>query len=259
MCNRKRLAAFCTGRGSIRCLVSFRLKYGLCLEFALTEKKRVIQGTPMSKLRSQIAPAPKTVGLPLQKTFRLSLIVVLIASFHLLVAIALVLNWLNHVAPLAGGETIHQQFAYEAATPGISLYGPLSTVTLPLWYTPLQFQVAGYLSRPFGYDLRVMRATVAFFGLGTAFLVALLTRRATGDWRASLAAAGIFLAIPLQAPWYVVLEPNAGHAFFLMLSVWLLARDESLSWRTVCLSSVTLFLCCWTKHTGLPYMLAGCG
>lgn len=185
------------------------------------------------------------------------MLVVVLCAIHLALMLALTANWLTRDAALAGGETMHQQFAYQAAEPGLPLYGSLDLHTSPLWYTPLQFQIAGYLSRPFGYDLRVMRATVAAFGIGSFVLVALLARRFTGDWRAGLVAAGLLAGLPLTVPWFVVMEPNAGHVFFLLLAVWLLVRDEALSWRTVVLSSVSLFLCCWTKHTGLAYMLAG--
>lgn len=183
---------------------------------------------------------------------------VVLCVVHLVVALLLILNWLTHDAPLAGGETVHQQFAYQAAEPGFSTYGQLSPKQIPLWYPPLQFELAGWLSRPVGYDLRVMRASVAVFGVGSFFLVALLTRRLTGDWGAGLAAAGIFAGLPLTTPWYVVLEPNAGHVFFLLLALWLLMRDDALGWRTVVMAGASLFLCCWTKHTGLAYMVAGC-
>lgn len=209
------------------------------------------QATGKSSVEPSAAPA--------REGRRIGLVAVLICAVHLVIALALITNWLSHRAVLAGGETMHAQFAWQAAEPGIPLYGDLTLQTSPLWYTPLQFQIAGYLSRPFHYDIRVMRATIAFFGIGSFVLIGLMTRRLTGDWRAGLCAAGVFAGLPLTIPWYVILEPNAGHVFFVLLAVYLLMRDELLSWKTVILAATSLFLCCWAKHTGLGYMLAGCG
>ena len=179
----------------------------------------------------------------------------LLALIHLLLAGSVAINRMTSPVILDSAEAIHTQFAYQAGE-GARLYGPLDIHVQELWYNPLSFQIAGYFSRLFNYDIRAIRFTMFLFGFGSICLVAMLTRQRTGSVVLASTAAAWASAID-AGPWIVEVGPNTGHIFFAMLAVYLLARDKSLRWTTVVLASTCLFASFWCKQTGLAYIVAG--
>lgn len=179
----------------------------------------------------------------------------LFALFYIFLAGSVAINRMTFPVILDGAEAIHAQFACQIGE-GERLYGPLDVNVQELWYTPLSFQVAGYFSKLFDYDIRAIRFVMFAFGLGAICLVAMLVWKRTGS--AILAFTAAAWASTIDAgPWFVEVGPNTGHVFFAMLAIYLLARDKSLRWTTVFFVSTCLFASFWCKQTGLAYIAAG--
>ena len=187
-------------------------------------------------------------------TFARRLVIVL-ASIHVVLVALVSFNWLTHRTFLTGGESPHAQFAYQFAE-GLPIYGPYDLHNQELWYTPLSFQAEGLFSRPFGYDVRAMRFVNFSFAAGAIFLIGLIVYRQTGSRLMGYLASAFMCGVDAEI-WFISLSPNAAHVFFAVLAVYLLMRDESLSWRTVVLSTVALFASAWSKQTGVVYIAAG--
>lgn len=182
-------------------------------------------------------------------------IVCALAAIHLIIAASLAYNRITSPAILDSAEAIHSQFAYQVGA-GLPLYGKMDINVQELWYNPLAFQVAGYASKPFNYNIRAMRLVMFFFGAGSILLAAMITWHMTGSRFMAFIAAAWMSAID-AGPWIVEVGPNAGHVFFAMLGAFLLIRDKSLKWPTVIMASVALFGSFWCKQTGLAYIAAG--
>lgn len=193
---------------------------------------------------------PNVVSLNIASRF----VITLIAVAHLFTACTLIWNRLTKPA-FTAGESTAAQFSWQIAS-GHPPFGPSNIHIQEIWYNPLTFQIAGYFSKLFDYDIRAMRLAMAFFGLGSILLAGMITHHLTRSRWFGFLAACFFIGVDLS-PWYVILEPNSTLVFFALLAVYLLVRDTALSWRTIAGVCISLFFSFWSKQTGLAFMVAG--
>jgi hypothetical protein len=184
-------------------------------------------------------------------------VVLILAGIHLAIATQVITNNLSHKAIINAAESEHALFAYQFGA-GERLYGPMDIHVRELWYTPLTFQVAGWVSKWFGYDIRAMRLVMALIGVSAMIVLGLLTFRLTRNKAFAFIAAALLAGIDTKAwPWFINLDPNALHVLCALLGVYLLVRDRSLRWSTVIFSTIAFFASYWSKQTGLAYIAAG--
>jgi len=181
-------------------------------------------------------------------------IIIALAAIHILLLGVVVLNRLSHKA-IDSNEATDAHFAYEFGE-GMNTFGEDDLYVQQVWYYPLIYQVTGFLTRPFGYDIRAMRTVALFFGLGSILLVGLIVYRQTGSRFFAFVALALMSGIDC-GHWYMDTSPNAAHVFFALLAIYLLLRRDEVSWPTVIMASVSLYLSLWAKQTGIAYIAAG--
>jgi hypothetical protein len=182
--------------------------------------------------------------------------VMILVALHILIAGFIVVNQLSSNVILNASEAGHAQFAYQAGQ-GQSLYGDYDVNIQPLHYTPLTFQLVGWFSRLFGYDIRAMRFVIVLFAAGAIFLLGRIIFLLTKNHWLAWVGAGLYCGLDVDNCWYIALEPNVIHVFFALLGLYVLLKDPELKWKTVVLSMLCLFASFWSKHTGLGYIAAG--
>jgi hypothetical protein len=184
-------------------------------------------------------------------------LVLILAGIHLAIALHVITNNLSHKAIVNAAESEHALFAYQFGA-GERLYGPMDIHVRELWYTPLTFQITGWVSKWFGYDIRAMRFVIAVAGVSAMIVLGLLTYRLTRNKAFAFIAAALLAGIDTKSwPWFTMLDPNALHVLGALIGVYLFVRDRSLRWPTVILATLAFFASYWSKQTGLAYIAAG--
>lgn len=179
---------------------------------------------------------------------------IVLATVHLLLATFLVYNRVTSRVMFRESDAWHMLYYSQFAEGGHMYYEPELKRTSD-GYTPFSSQLFGWVMRIFGYDVRFVRFTVALFGAGALWLIALCVYRLTRD--KFLAYMGAGLAAGMEPLWVLDLGPNTVHVFFALLGVYLLIRYPRPSWKAAMAAVLALFACYWSKQTGLAYMAAG--
>ncbi len=226
---------------------------------------RSSKNRPTDRAENEPSGSESNVRAPVDKDpagiFRLNSlglkVVLVLAGIHLAIALQVITNNLSHPAIINAAESEHALFSYQFGA-GERLYGPMDVHVRELWYTPLTFQVTGWVAKWFGYDIRSIRAVMAVIGISAIVVLGMLTYRLTRSKALAFIAAALLAGIDTKAwPWFINLDPNALHVLCALIGVYLLVRDRSLSWPTVIFSTIAFFGSYWSKQTGLAYIAAG--
>jgi hypothetical protein len=202
----------------------------------------------------QMNPLPETGRDRAQETF-IKLVLVLLIACHVAAAAIVCVNRLSRPVLIDGMEDCIARFAYHMSE-GHDVYGPISTQIERLMYTPLSVHVNACAIKLFGLDIRIQRAVVLFFSLGSLIMLGLCVKKLTGNSFLGWVGAGLLLGIDVGY-WYILLGPNSMHVFFSLAGLFFLLRKEKLTWLDSLMAMLCFFAGFWSKQTGLAYIVAG--
>lgn len=203
------------------------------------------------------APDQKPYPLPPSDgtSFRLRAIssgVVLLCIGLLSCSLVIMVNQASHNVIMGNSEAQQMIMYYQFAHGQHGYYNP-GIGTSSDGYTPLGYELNGLVIRLFGNDVRWVRIANSMPGMGAFLLVGLivwtLTRRRVFGFIA------LCLAAWVDAGWFVGLGPNQAHVFFGLLGLYLLIRCPEFDWKTAIGALLAFTACCWSKQTGLIYVV----
>jgi hypothetical protein len=205
---------------------------------------------------------PSTLKQPINPLF----IVALVATVHIVVSGILFVNKITTKAIIDEGEAFHTHYYTQFAGGGHCYYpeghkiasyagkypeeGFFNRVTDT--YPPLAGTIYGVLIKIFGADIRVIRFFSFLFGFASLYIVALIIWHfSKNGW---LSYIGVAIASAINYGWPGELGPNNLLVFFSLLGIYLIIRDDKLSWLSIIASSLAFSCAFLTKQTGLAYI-----